>query len=233
MRVSDAIEYEIEWLGTTSEIVRVPAAEARCMTGTGLWEDLDICSLPFPSKQAPLEPGKTTFVRIGARMRLAGPLRGERDAVRLRVLTEAERTALNNSMKERLRPPFDRVSQLLVVAGAYLDFGIYGRAMSTFHELVSDDIPEARIRLGELFLVTRLPLLARREFERALANDTVLTVRAAAEVGLGRIEYSANAFDRARLRFEAAVAIYRRLGLEREELAARTAAERSAERTGR
>ncbi|HSU84146.1 MAG TPA: hypothetical protein VLR69_17130, partial [Thermoanaerobaculia bacterium] len=121
--------------------------------------------------------------------------------------------------------PLDKASRLLLTAGTYARHGLYTDAIASYEEaLQAQEIPEARVTLGDLYLTVGLAALADREYRQALTGAPAPAAQAAAELGLGQVAYVRKLFDDARAHLDRARELYIKLGLPAEAESARAAA---------
>jgi tetratricopeptide (TPR) repeat protein len=133
------------------------------------------------------------------------------------------------SLEERLRRiaelPVDPASRLLLAAAAYVQGGLYADAIANYDAaLQAQEMPEARVALGGLYLKIGLTTLAGREYGKVLAGAPDCAMRAEAELGLGYASYFRKRYDDARGHFECARDLYVTLGMSEEAESARKAA---------
>jgi hypothetical protein len=224
-RVPDAVEYEIELRGPVGMSIRVAADGLHCGRGSGPWRDLDVCSWTPSGKWPALEPEKPVFLRLGYRQTLAGSLRQVREVYRIHLLPMNDQRSAKAHRRQIATLPVDKASRLLLAAGAYAQRGLYADAAATYDEaLKAQEIPEARVTLGDLYLANGLTALADREYRRVLAGAPGPAAQAAAEIGLGQVDYSRKRLRDARAHFERAREPYTALGLPAEAEEARAAA---------
>ena len=226
-RVPDARDYEIELRGAAAMSIRLPVDELHCGSGSGPWHDLDVCSWIPSGKWPALEPGKPLFLKFGSRQALSSPLRQGPEAYKLQILSGAEQRDLQEDLRQIAALPVDQASRLLLTAGTYARRGLYADAIAKYDEtLRAQEVPEVRVTLGDLYLASGLATLADREYRHVLAGAPDSAAQAAAESGLGRVEYCRKRFADARAHFERARSLYSTLDLTEEAEAARAAVER-------
>jgi hypothetical protein len=224
-RVPDAIQYEIEIRGPVGISIRLAADDLHCGHGAGVWRDLDVCSWTPSDKWPGLDPERPTLIKLGSRPTLASPFRQIQEIYSVRLLSENDRQSLQKDLGKVASFPVDKISRLLLTAGAFVQAGLYSDAVSTYDEALREqEMPEARVTLGDLLLALGLAALAEHEYGQVLMGDPVPPARAAAELGLGQAAYIRKHFSDARAHFERASALYASLGLEAEAAAARKAA---------
>lgn len=224
-QVPAALEYEIRVRGPIDTSIRLAADAVHCGRGSGAWRDLDVCSW-LPSQKWPaLERGKPILLSFGSRQSLAAPFSQIREVYRIHVLPESEQRRLQEHLHQFAKLPFDKASHLLLTAAAFAQVGLYADAISAYDEALQvQEVPEARVTLGDLFLNIGLTALAVREYRQVLADSPHSAARAAAEIGLGQVAYSSKLFADARAHFERARELYTSLGLPSEAETAREAA---------
>lgn len=224
-REPDAVEYEIKLRGPVGTSIRLVAADLNCGRGSGPWHDLDVCSWAPSGKWPPLEPEKPVFLEIGSRQALTAPLRQVREVYRIHLLPVNNQQSIRESLRQIAALPVGKASGLLLTAGAYARGGLYADAIATYDEALRDqEVPEARVTLGDLYLAVGLTALADREYRQVLAGVPGPAAQAAAELGLGQVGYFRKLFGGARAHFERARALYTTLGLSAEAEDARAAA---------
>jgi tetratricopeptide (TPR) repeat protein len=226
-RVPDAIEYEIELRGAVGTSIRLAADDLHCGLGSGPWHDLDVCSWAPSGKWPALEPERPVFLKLGSRQTLTGSLRQVREAYQIHLLSVNAQRSLREVLRQIATLPMDKAGRLLLTAGAYAKGGLYADAITTYDEaLQAQEMPEARVTLGDLYLTIGLTALADREYRQVLAGAPAPAAQAAAELGLGQVAYCHKLFSDARAHFERARELYTSLGLPAEAEEARAAAAR-------
>jgi tetratricopeptide (TPR) repeat protein len=216
-QVPDAVEYEIEIRGAVETSIRLKASELQCGHGSGPWRDLDICSWSSSGKWPTLEPEKPIFLKLGSRHALAAPLRQIGEAYKIHLLSVRDQCDIQEGLRQIAALPVDKASHLLLSAGLYAQHGLFADAIATYDEaLQAQEMPEARVTLGDLHLAHGLAALADREYRQVLAGAPDSAVQAAAELGLGQVTYLRKHFGEAREHFERARALYASLGLTEE-----------------
>jgi hypothetical protein len=226
-QVPDAVEYEIELRGAVESSIRLAAADLHCGRGSGLWRDLDVCSWTPSSKWPALEPEKPVFLKLGFLQASAAPLRQARDVHEIRLLSASDQHSVQEDLRRIDTLPMDPTSHLLLSAGAYAKAGLYSDAVVAYDEaLQTQEIPEVRVTLGDLYLISGLATLADQEYRHVMAAAASgSAAQAAAEFGLGQVDYCRKRFDDARAHFERARSLYVTLELPEEAEAARAAGE--------
>jgi tetratricopeptide (TPR) repeat protein len=201
------------------------ASDLQCGHGSGTWRDLEVCSWLPSGKWPALEPEKPVFLKFGSRQAGAAAFRQLREIYQIQLLQKNDQHSLQESLLQIAALPVDKASRLLLTAGAYAQGGLYADAIETYDEaLQAQEMPEARVTLGDLYLATGLTALADREYRQVLAGAPGPATKAAAELGLGQVAYSRKRFDEARAHFESARGLYITLGLPAEAEEARAAA---------
>lgn len=226
-RVTGALEYEIKIRGPVQTSIQLAARDLHCGNGSGPWRGLDICSWAPADKWPALEPEKTVSLSLSSRQTLTASFPQAREHCKVHLLS----AEVQRSVQERLQRiavlPVDNASRLLLAAGAYAQAGLYANAIATYDEaLQAQDVPEARVTLGDLYLTLGLTALADREYRQVLVTASDSAAGAAAEVGLGQVSYFRNLFDDAKAHFERAGELYVSLGMPAEAEDARAAATR-------
>jgi tetratricopeptide (TPR) repeat protein len=221
-QVPDAIEYEIQLRGPVGTSIRLAAD---CGPGTGPWHDLDVCTWAPSGKWPALEPEKPVVLKLGSRSVLAAPVRQAREAYEIHLLSVSDQHHLQEKLQQIAALPVDPTSRLLLTAGAYAQSELYADAIVSYEEaLRAQEIPEARVTLGDLYLDKGLTALAEREYRQVGTHDPA--AQAAAELGLGSVAYFRKLFSEARTHFERARDLYTTLGLAVEAEDARAAGAR-------
>ena len=207
--------------GAAAMSIRLPVDELHCGSGSGPWHDLATRSWIPSGKSPALEPGKPLFLKFGSRQALSSPLRQGPEAYKLQILSGAEQRDLQEDLRQIAALPVDQASRLLLTAGTYARRGLYADAIAKYDEtLRAQEVPEVRVTLGDLYLASGLATLADREIGMSWrAPDSA--AQAAAESGLGRVEYCRKRFADARAHFERARSLYSTLDLTEEAEAAR------------
>jgi len=227
-QVPDAVEYEITVRGPVNIAIRPAPAELHCGRGSGPWKDLDVCIWKPSGKWSRLEPEKPVFLRLGTRQVLGAPLREIREVLyKVHLLSVNDQHDIEEWLHQIAMLPLDKASHLLLTAGAYAQSGLYADAIAAYDQaLQAQEMPEARVALGDLYLKIDLVESAEREYRQVPADTPDPAAYAAAELGLGYASYARNLFDEARAHFERAGALYATLCLPAEEEEARAAAAR-------
>ncbi|HYX25145.1 MAG TPA: tetratricopeptide repeat protein [Thermoanaerobaculia bacterium] len=213
-QVPDAVEYEIEIRGAAGTSIRLAADDLHCGHGSGPWHDLDVCSWVPSGKWPALEPGKPVFLKFGSRQAVTAPLRHAQEVYQIHLLSGNDQHRLQDSLRQIATLPVDKANRLLLAAGAYAQSGLYAEALANYDEaLQAQEIPEARVTLGDLYLTVGLTALADREYRQVQAGAPALAAQAAAELGLGQVAYARKLFGEARAHFERARQLYTSAGL--------------------
>ncbi|HET9227302.1 MAG TPA: tetratricopeptide repeat protein [Thermoanaerobaculia bacterium] len=223
----DALEYEIKIRGPVDTSIRLAARDLHCGAGSGPWRGLDICSWAPAGKWPALEPGKTVSLSLSSRRTLTASFPQAREQCRIHLLPVDDQRSVQERLRQIDMLPMDKASHLLLTAGAYAQAGLYADAVATYDEaLQAQDVPEARVTLGDLYLSLGLTALAEREYRQVLVGAPDSAAGATAELGLGQVSFLRNRFDEARSHFERATELYASLGLSAEAEDARAAAVR-------
>lgn len=224
--VEGAIEYQIKLTGPVPFDLRLDAEQVNCKER---WGEITVCSLPWPEKEKDLPSGTISFLGIGARLSLAGPLRVEDEFhfPRVQRLATEKTEAIRSQLESLNALPLDGTARQLLEADLYAREGLLADAIPAYRKaLTLRDAPEVRVTLGDAYLRTRLLRLAARTYKEVLDANPSPAVEAAAELGLGRVEYDRDSFELAACHFKKAGEVYLSLGLEEEaELAERAASE--------
>lgn len=226
-QVSDALEYEIELRGPVETSIRLTAEDLHCGHGSGPWRDLDVCSWPTSGRWPALEPEKPLFLKFGSRQALNSSLRQVREIYEIHRLSVGDQNRVQERLRQIATLPVDKASRLLLTAGVYAQGDLYADAIASYDEaLHAQEMPEARVTLGDLYLTVGLTALADREYRQVLAGAPDPAAQAAAELGLGQVGSFRKLFGDARAHFERARALYTTIGLPAEAEDARAAAAR-------
>jgi hypothetical protein len=225
-RVPDAVEYEIEIRGPVDLSIRVAADDLHCGCGSGPWRDLDVCSWAPSGKWPALKPEEPLFLTIGYRQTtLTASLPQVRERYKVHLLSVEGQSTVQEGLRQIAALPMDEAPRLFLTAGIFAQSGLYADAIATYDEaLKAQEVPEARVTLGDLYLANGLADLAGHEYRQVLAGAPDPAAQAAAELGLGYASYFRRRFSDARTHFERAREAYARLGLPAEAEAARAAA---------
>lgn len=225
-QVPDAFEYEITLRGAVEMSIRLAADGLQCGRGSGPWRDLDVCSWAPPSGKWPvLEPEKPVFLRFGSRPNAAALWRQPREVYKIHLLPLNDQRHVQEALSQIATLPLDNASRLLLKAGVYAQGGLDADTIAAYDEaLQTQEIPEARVTLGDLYLTNGLTALADREYRKVLAGTPDPAAQAAAELGLGSVTYFRKLLSEARSHFEHARELYTTLGMPAEAEEARAAA---------
>jgi hypothetical protein len=224
-QVPNAIEYEIKLRGPVETSIQLTAADFHCGRGSGPWHDLDVCSWAPSVKWPALEPEQPVFLEFGSRQSSAASLHQVRERYQIHLLSVNDQRSVEEGLRQIAMLPVDKASRLLLTAGAYAQGGLYADAIATYDEaLQAQEMPEARVTLGDLYMTLGLTALADREYRQVLAGTPGPAVQAAAELGLGQVAYFRKLFGDAQAHFERARKLYAAFGLSTEAEDARAAA---------
>ncbi len=224
-QVPDAIEYEVKLRGPVEASIRLTADDFHCGRGSGPWHDLDVCSWAPSAKWPALEPEKPVSLEVGSRRSSTAPLRQVRERYQVHLLSVNDQRSVQEGLRQIATLSVDKASRLLLTAGAYAQGGLYADAIAAYDEaLQAQEVPEARVTLGDLYLTLGLIALADREYRQVLAGTPDPAAQAAAELGLGQGAYFRKLYDDARAHFERARELYSTFGLPAEAEDARAAA---------
>ncbi len=226
-QVPAAVEYEIEIRGAVETSIKLAAGALDCGPGSGPWRDLVVCAWEPSDRWPPLEPGKPVALKLGSRQSLNGPLHQAREALTLHLLSPSEQSRAQESLSQISKLSLDETSRLLLAAGTYVQHKLYVEAIDSFDRaLMGQELSEARLALGDIYLTLGLTSLADREYLQVLAGAPDSPAQAGAVLGRGYVAYLLKRYRDARAHFEHAFEIYSKLGLAEEAAAARAAAER-------
>jgi tetratricopeptide (TPR) repeat protein len=226
-QVPDAIEYEIKLRGPVETSIRLTADDFHCGHGSGPWHDLNVCSWMPSAKWPALEPDKAVSLEFSSRQASTASFRQLREVYQIHLLSVNDRRSVQEGLSQIATLPVDKASRLLLTAGAYVQGGLYADAITTYDKaLKTQEMPDARVTLGDLYLTIGLIALADREYRQVLTGTPDPATQAAAELGLGQVAYFRKRFSDAQAHFERARALYTTLGLLAEAEEARGAAAR-------
>lgn len=227
-QVPDAAEYEIELRGPVATSIRLAAADLHCGHGSGPWHDLEVCSWTPSARWPAPRPEQPVFLKFGSRQASKAALRQVREVYEIHLLSADDQRGVREDLRQIASLPVDQASRLLLTAGVYARGGLYADAIAAYDEaLQAQEMPEARVTLGDLYLTVGLIVLADREYRQVLAGTPEPAARAAAELGLGQAACFRKLFGEARAHFERARELYAKLGLAAEAADARAAAARA------
>jgi hypothetical protein len=221
--VSEATDYAIDLTGPKPFKVYLDASSVDC---TAKWGDVTVCTLPYPDKEPDLPPGTISFLAIHARRGIAAPLREEAQPGRLKRLAPDKAEEIRRQLERLGNLPLDEQSRQLLAADIYAQEGLFTDAISSYRRvLATRDTPEVRVTLGDILLKIGLLRPAARLYQEVLDRNPGVAVTAAAEFGIGRVEYARRSFDHAESYFRKARDLYSALGLKEEAEAAERGAE--------
>ncbi len=216
--VCEATDYEIDLTGPKPFKIRLDASAVDC---TVTWGDLTVCKLPYPDKEPELPPGTISFLTIHARRGIAAPLREEAQPSRLNRLAPDKAEEIRLQLERLGNLPLDEQSRQLLAADTYVQEGLFADAATSYRRaLALRDTQEVRVTLGDILLKIGLLRPAARLYQGVLDGKPGTAVTAAAEFGLGRVEYVRRSFEHAESHFRKARALYASLGLKEEAVAA-------------
>jgi hypothetical protein len=210
-QVPDATEYELEMMGTARFRLGLDAAKVAC---GGYEGEVAVCSSPYPAQAPDLPAGAISFLRIGARRGLATPLRTEAEPSRIQRLSTQKAEEVRAGLESSRNLPLDEAARQLLEADLYAREGLFADAIVAYGKASNlRDAPEIRVTLGDAYLQVGLFRLAARTYQDVLDKAPSLAIQAAAEMGLGKIEYARRHLERAACHFRKARDLYRSLGL--------------------
>jgi hypothetical protein len=184
--------------------------------------DLDVCSWDAAGRWPLMPPGAPLLVRIGFRTAPGAPLRQAREPVQLSLLSVEPGVALRAELRRIGELPLDAADRLLLAAGLAAQSGLTADAIEDYERALElAELPAARASLGDLYLSIGLTNLAERQYRKVVPGAAVADpAAAAAELGLGCVDYLGTRFGEAAAHFERARRLYARLGLAEEQDAA-------------
>jgi len=216
--VSEATDYEIDLTGPKPFKIRLDASGVDC---TATWGDATVCKLPYPDKEPDLPPGTISFLTIHARRGIAAPLREEAQPGRLNRLPADKAEEIRLQLERLGNLPLDEQSRQLLAADIYAQEGLFADAVTSYRRaLATRDTPEVRVTLGDILLKIGLLRPAARLYQGVLDGNPGTAVTAAAEFGIGSVEYVRRSFEHAECHFRKARDLYAALGLKEEAVAA-------------
>jgi hypothetical protein len=219
--VPGAVEYEIKLVGVFSFRLLLDTSDLPCTRSGEDWGEPAVCFMPWPASAPDLPRGETFFLRVGARRGLASPLREGAEPSQIQRLTEegAEEVQLN---LERVRDlPLGCEARHLLEADIYAQAGVLSAAIPAYRKALRlRDTPESWITLGDLYFASGLFRSAARSYQSILDSGLDATAQAAAELGLGRVEYVYNSLETAVKHFSRSRYLYDSVGLKDEAEAA-------------
>lgn len=225
--VQGAIEYEIDLEGSRSFRFRLDASETPCDRNGDDWGEEKVCSIPWPEPVPDLPYGETFSLSVGARHSLASPPRKESEPSRIQRLTE-ERVEQVRASLERLKDlPLEAEARRLLEAEVYARAGVFSEAIPAYRALALREAPEIWVTLGDACFAVGLFRRAAKSYQSVLDSSPDVEGRAAAEFGLGNMEYAHRNHIKAEEHFRKARELYGLLGMKVEAEAANRALEES------
>lgn len=191
-----------------------------------------VCTVSWPATWQ-LESGKRYFLQVSARTGIAAQLRhSERSA--LRTLDAESANQIEQAKTELASLALDAVTHNLLLAGMLAEqgvradnvrFGLYAQAIPLYEQLVATNpAPVLYVTLGDAYRAIDLGNYAFFAYQAAVDQLNVTgddpTVRAAAEFGMGYVEYSWDHYANAEPHFLQAYELYSNLDAEAELAAA-------------
>jgi hypothetical protein len=227
-RMTDAKYYQIEIPGL-GEAVWLPAAEVACGVHAD-WPGIEVCQAELPASLADLVVGQVVYPAIGYQLGLAGLPLQERYRGAVRLLPRSELKAVRSRIEALSGLPAGTREAL--AGEVYAAAGLRADAIEAYRcSLAAEPAPEARARLGRLYLEADLPSFAKQELFAALAEPLAAgSVKAASLWDLAQIAYVRKEFAEAQELALRAAALFQTLGWAQEEAAAKSLAIRSGER---
>lgn len=220
--VAKAYEYEIELVGCGIEAARIEAGTLSCGRSPHFPASPTVCRAPYPASFPDLAPGREELLRLWVRPSIAANRTGSMEGLTVRRLPEAQAAEVRNALQEIDATVRGEATRRLLRAGAFARARLWGAALTTCQEaLAEDDRPALRVTLGGLFLEVGLLRQAEASYETALRAEPETAVRAAAELGLGRVAAARREDKEAREHFRKAGNLFAAAGLTGEAEAAR------------
>ncbi len=230
--VPGAVDYRIQWSGPGFPAFATSRKELRCRKQDLLDGLVTICSMDWPPDAPRLQEGGVYALTVGAWLEHEQQPRVAEETTpnRIRILDSQRagelRLVVDRTRSLSLTPPIDEATRLLVLAGHHLQDQVYAEAIPVYRQAV-DLQPSAKVytTLGDAYRVIQLYRFAAESYKQALRLADGDADRAAAEFGLGHVDYKWRRFREAEGRFQLAQEIYVRLDLEEEADAAKKSAE--------
>lgn len=217
-QVPGAFDYVIERTGARP--VSLPAGEVPCARHRGAVEE-PICTVPYPAGMPELEPGETSYLRVGVRLGLGEDPRRPPEPSRVTRLPSAATCAVEKELGTLAGLAIPEAVRLQLQGALLAERGLWSAAIDALERSLAL-VPEApvRVTLADLYLKTGLHRPAYRTYLQAARESDAPAVQAAVEFGLGKLH--SERLDRvtALRHLRRALAIYERLGLEAERAAA-------------
>ncbi|MCE7981595.1 MAG: tetratricopeptide repeat protein [Caldilinea sp. CFX5] len=231
--VEGAIEYQLGLSGLAPfDNIVLDAADVACTEESDAAGNR-VCTVAWPSIWV-LEPGQRYFLTVSARTGIASKLRASETSA-LRTLTDKEAAITQSAIADIQRANLATETQGMLLATLYAEQGLYAQAITMYEQvLTSQPTPAVYVTLGDLYRAIDLQRYAFNAYQQALdqlaQGEDDLPMRAAAEFGLGQVEYSRGNFQEAELRFGKAVELYTQLDAEGELQATQQALEEARRR---
>lgn len=226
--VGEASEYELSLSGPGSFDDLVLASDELVCRDEPLTAPNRVCSASWPLAWA-LQPGKRYFLTVSARTGIASPLRESENSA-LRTLDEATVEQVQADVEKIEALNLDAATTDLLLAGLYAQNALYAQAIPLYEQIVSQQpAPALYNTLGDGYRLVDLQRHAAQAYMETLRlldegiDDPV--ARAAAEYGLGQVEFSRLNYEEAEKHFAKAVELYAQGGSEAELQAAQDALE--------
>jgi len=225
-QVKGATEYLIEMTGDVSFEARLDASDVQCNQAPG-WGDVEVCSIDYPESVPGLPPGARLTLGIAARRGIAAPWYRESAPVRVQVLAAGQAAEVRTRL-DALPPGPGKIARLLLAADLLKEQGLLSDALAVYRDPALKEIPEVLVTLGDTYLSIGLLAPAAWSYQEARrVGGRPLVIDAAAEFGLGWIEYGRRNFAQAREHFFRSRDLYAGRGLLEEAAAAERAAEKA------
>jgi hypothetical protein len=222
--VEGATDYEVEAIGSVAFRIPLRLKQVSCGPSSE-WDGREVCSIAFPPSAPDIPPGASVTISVGARRGIASPLRREPEPSRIHRLPAETGEELRARLNGMAGLQAEEATLRVLEGNLYAENKAYASAMKAYREALSiRESPEVRVTLGDTYLAIGLLSPADRSYREAMVSGASPEAHAAAELGLGRIEYIRQVFDRAREHFSKARKLYRSQGLMEEAHAARRAA---------
>ncbi|MEE8525457.1 MAG: hypothetical protein V3T72_16085, partial [Thermoanaerobaculia bacterium] len=188
--------------------------ELRCRTEELFDGPVTACSMEWPLDAPRLQDGGAYFLSVGAWLEAELQPRIAEESNRIRILDPQRADELRLVVdRTRSLTEVDEATRQQVLAGHHLQDQVYAEAIPAYRRAVELQ-PSAKVyaTLGDVYRKIRLYRFAAESYEQALRMAATDVDRAAAEFGLGQVDYAWRRFRQAWEHFQIAHEIYDRLG---------------------
>jgi tetratricopeptide (TPR) repeat protein len=226
IEVPGAIEYVLELSGPTSFAPVTLKAESLACFADERTTPYRLCASEWGTEWQ-LAAGRRYFLTVSARLGIASPLRRSQRSS-LRILDTATATQLQGEISAIKARQLDPVTVDLLLAGLYAEHEVYAQAIPHFERVLAvQPAPVLAVTVGDAYRAIDLQRFAALAYRQALdgldPGKDDPAVRAAAEFGLGMVEYRRMQFALAEPHFVKAVELYHQVAAQEELAAAQTA----------